>query len=266
MLCVAAEACAARLFSNMLPWCSSCCFGCRLRLRPRTEHALRAAHALHAVLLLQHGSACCFSFQPRLEPCTQRALYAAHAGLLLLAVTPPGFKTSSGDTTECENGTFRSEWRPPDYAPACLPCGDGIESAPRDNITQYDPVTGQPSQLGVRGSPSCCCECNKGSLPLGFNCCFDLTAGHPALGSQQTSLRTRCCTTPASLPAETDSCVAAELLPAWCCFWCSCAVIKPGCGMLYSGATNTFWAMSCDYNNYGTPTTLYGLVTYPCYE
>lgn len=85
---------------------------------------------------------------------------ALHDALCLLAVTPPGYKTTDGQTTVCAAGEYRVNWVSYRRAEAtkCDVCGDNISSEDTDTITVYDSTTGDASLEVVKGSRGACCK------------------------------------------------------------------------------------------------------------
>lgn len=75
-------------------------------------------------------------------------------------MTPPGFFTANGSTTQCPTGSFRAEWLPSDQATSCSACGEGVFSTPTDTLTVIDIVTEVESQVDIMTEPTGCCECN----------------------------------------------------------------------------------------------------------
>ena len=74
------------------------------------------------------------------------------------AVTPPGYKTVAGSTTECADGEYRADWKPAAAADSCQVCGDNILSSATEQITAYDISTEAPSPVYVRATGAACCE------------------------------------------------------------------------------------------------------------
>jgi len=81
-----------------------------------------------------------------------------HGHTLLLAVTPPGFKTSGGVTEQCPPGFFRADWLQPALATECHACGEGVKLDPSERLTVYDSRTGEASQLAVGTTDEDCCK------------------------------------------------------------------------------------------------------------
>jgi hypothetical protein len=79
---------------------------------------------------------------------------------LLPAVTPPGFKTSNGNTTQCADNEYRADWKPLNQATNCLSCGSGVFATKTDrlkvyNITDPEIITYEP----ITSSSDDCCKC-----------------------------------------------------------------------------------------------------------
>jgi len=73
-------------------------------------------------------------------------------------VAPPGFKTVDGDTRPCEDGEYRTGWKPPSMATSCDSCGVNISSTAAEQVAVYDPIDGTLSTMDVRASAASCCE------------------------------------------------------------------------------------------------------------
>lgn len=73
-------------------------------------------------------------------------------------MTPPGFYTANGTTSQCPPASFRAEWVPSDMAPECTPCGANIKGSPTESVAVIDPVTQETSYLEVQDSSSGCCK------------------------------------------------------------------------------------------------------------
>lgn len=56
-------------------------------------------------------------------------------------------------------GSYRPEWKPFGEATACTPCGEGVKAAKTDQVTVYNIVTLEPSQLQISSSSEDCCKC-----------------------------------------------------------------------------------------------------------
>ena len=96
-----------------------------------------------------------------ISPCLPVCLPVASA-----AVTPPGHKTTGGDTTKCGTGYYRADWAP--SAADCTPCsGDaqsGIESEDNVDFTVYktdaaDNTETVDSTISAPGNDFACCKC-----------------------------------------------------------------------------------------------------------
>lgn len=64
-------------------------------------------------------------------------------------MTPPGFKTSNGNTTQCADNEYRADWKPLNQATNCLSCGSGVFATKTDrlkvyNITDPEIITYEP--------------------------------------------------------------------------------------------------------------------------
>jgi hypothetical protein len=81
--------------------------------------------------------------------------------MMLFAVTPPGYYTTSADTLACADGEYRAEWKPASAAASCSKCGDNIKSAANDQISAYtitDATGATTTKVDVRASAGSCCE------------------------------------------------------------------------------------------------------------
>lgn len=81
------------------------------------------------------------------------------------AVTPPGYKTNATSTSECDDGTYRADWKPADAASSCQACGEGILSSATEQITEYAAVNEAPSAVFVRASAAACCKYIMHTMP-----------------------------------------------------------------------------------------------------
>jgi hypothetical protein len=104
--------------------------------------------------------------RPDLQPPTPSRPACPAADSLLLfpppplnpTVTPPGFFTANGTTSQCPPATYRAEWVPPDMAEQCVPCGENIKGSPTEEVAVIDPVSQETSYIKVQDSSSGCCE------------------------------------------------------------------------------------------------------------
>lgn len=90
----------------------------------------------------------------------------------MLAVTPPGFETVNGATTECPDTAYRAEWMPVTATSGaqCIPCGNGISASPTDYISVYAPTPdANVTLLPVKISGASCCEFTP-CIVLGYYC------------------------------------------------------------------------------------------------
>lgn len=90
---------------------------------------------------------------PRLSCCSPPAL------LLRSTVTPPGYKTSNGNTTKCGANEYRADWKPLNQATNCLSCGSGVYAVQTDRLKVYD--INNPELVtyeAITSSSDDCCE------------------------------------------------------------------------------------------------------------
>jgi hypothetical protein len=85
---------------------------------------------------------------------------------LLLAVTPPGFATFNGNTTQCPLGWYRADWKPSNQATNCLSCGTDVYAEQTDRVKVFNLLNpNNVTYLAITSSSDDCCKC----LLVGFS-------------------------------------------------------------------------------------------------
>lgn len=118
--------------------------------------------------------------QPVLRECRRRAGAASRLSGRAVAVgarrsctapsvrprtqlTPPGFKTFNGTTTQCGPGEYRGGWGRPAASAACSRCGAGIAVELAEEIVRYAVTPdATPTSVFVATDVESCCACLRG--------------------------------------------------------------------------------------------------------
>jgi hypothetical protein len=75
-------------------------------------------------------------------------------------VTPPGFKTTGGNTIQCAAGDYRADWKPANQATNCMTCGTDVFADTTDRLKVFD--INDPTNityLAITTSADDCCKC-----------------------------------------------------------------------------------------------------------
>jgi hypothetical protein len=77
----------------------------------------------------------------------------------LLAVTPPGYKTSNGNTTQCADNEYRADWKPLNQATNCLSCGSNVYATKTDRLKVYNITNPEVfTFVDITSSSDDCCK------------------------------------------------------------------------------------------------------------
>lgn len=181
-------------------------------------------------------------------PLAMLATYTPFAVPCLSAhtVTPPGHFTTATATQPCVNGEYRTGWSPPDQAASCVKCSpDGSIQSMDADILIVLKLDGSETSINVKATVQSCCECAAATVVVAAAVCvckvWADAAGRHVLAADVSFQPAR--------PAESSPTLPLLPIPVWSRV---CADIVGGQGTVFDAASNSYRAVNCDNNNFGT--------------